>query len=199
MDGRKDETRPGRPTSLERAQRTVAGLEEAFYARLKGLHLPTDPVELIKALQALDDDSPLAPLKENAYYAAIYLELTRDEIDPLNPDPDPLAAMSYIAMATSFIDAVKDEREQVENRRQRSAAAMPGATVRGERYKEIRLALTEAIDRRLHADPTQSDSAIADQLLITNPELGKSTLRRWIRNRRACLQSVATSSSSTTH
>jgi hypothetical protein len=188
MGSRKAKTRPRRPTSLELAQRTVAGLEECFHARLEGLSLPTDPVELIYALQKLDEDSPLAPLKDTAYYAVIYLEMTRDQLDPLNQDPDHLAAISHVAMATSFIEAIKDGREQVENRRQRSAAAMPGARVRAKRYKEQRLALTEAIDKRIHADPKQSDSAIADQLLITNSELGKSTLRRWIRGRRSYLQ-----------
>lgn len=204
MGGRKAKTRPRRPTSLEQARNTVAGLEAWLHIHLEGLNLPTNHVELIFALQKLDEDSPLAELKDSAYCAVIYLEMMRDEIDPLNTDPDHLAAMSHIAMATALIEAVKVGREKIENRRQQSAAAIQGARVRASRYAERRLALTGVIDRRILTDPSKLDSAIADELSASNrdnPPLNpkNSTLRRWIRDRRAYLQSVATTGSLTTH
>jgi hypothetical protein len=187
MGGRKGKTRPRRPTSLEQARRTVAALEELLHSHLAGLNLPTDPLALIDALQALEDDSPLALLKEDAYYAVVYLEMTRDEIDPLNPDPDPWAVVAHIAMATLLIQDVPGSRKLVDRRLQRSAARTRGTRVRAKRYMKQRLDVTPTIDRHLLADSPQSDSAIADRILKNDPDLGKSTVRRWIRDRRTRL------------
>ena len=113
--------------------------------------------------------------------------MTRDEIDPLNPDPDPLAAMAHIAMATLLIQDVPGSRKLVDRRRQRSAARTLGTSARAKRYTKQRLDVTPAIDRYLLADPPQSDSAIADRINRIYPDLGKSTLRRWIGDRRTRL------------
>ncbi len=177
MGGRKGKTRPRRPTSLEQARRTVAALEELLRFHLTGLNLPTDPDALIDALQALDDDSPLAPLKDDAYYAVVYLEIARDEIDPLRSDPDPSATVSHIAMAQAFINAVPGSRKLVDRRRKRSAASTLGARARTERYAKRRLAVTPTIDKIILADPERSDSAIDANITTTSRYVRSTPVR----------------------
>ncbi len=184
MGGRKGKALPRRPGSLEQSRRAVTGLQQLLHTYLEGLGLPTDDVGLITALQELDDGSDLVPLTEDAYYATIYLELARDQLDPLNSEPDLAAAIAHVALAASFVFEVPTTRERIAYRRFRSAAASPGGTARKKKYEERRLALTPEIKRRLFSDPGMPDSQIADQLLSTDPGVRKSTLRRWIRERR---------------
>ena len=149
MGGRKAKTRPRRPTSLEQARNTVANLAALLHSCLEGLNLPSDPVELIPALQELDEDSP-------PYFAVIYLGIVRDILDPLNTEPDYVAVTSHIVRATVLIPDVKVWREKFDKRRQRSAVATKAGNARAEKYMKLRLALNPEIDKRIITDPSTS-------------------------------------------